>query len=1145
MRFIDFTLLLGCSVSLHSATFIVTSNSDDATLSTTLPYAIVNSAAGDTINCTAIHGQTITLSKSLPAITHNLTITNAGADAVIISGASAYQAFSIASGTNVSITNFQSLNSVSQGGAGGSGFVGGGGGAGGGGGLYVHTGTAVSISSLTFTTNQAKGGSGGAGTAASGVGSGGGGGGFGGGAAGAVGGGGGGGSSGGGAGASGDVGSVGNGTFFGGGGGGSVLVTGGTSGLYSGGAGSTSAGGGGAGAGGNGSAASGTTGGAGGIGLGTDQLFGGGGGGAGGGSGMGTGGGGGDIAGSFSLGGAGGALGGGGGGGAGANTSGNGGLGAGGGGTGSGSATTSTFGGGAGGIGTGAGGGGGAGLGGAIFVQSGGSVTIGNSVSFSGNTVTAGSGGTAAGSASAGSAGTALSNDIFLVSGASLIFNLTSAPLSLSSSIASNQNTAVSSGGLTLTGSQILTLSNSSNTYTGGTNILSGTLAVSSDGALGNSSFGLSLGSGTLQAGAAFNTARTLALTGAGTLDTQGFNMTLSGVISGGGSLAISNGGTITFSGANTYSGGTTIGAGVTLQGSTTSLQNSIAHNGTNLIFNQTADGTYSGSLSGAGPLTIQGTGTFYLSGSSPSFTGAVSLATGMELNVDGSIANASTVTIPSGATLSGSGTVGHVANSGTISPGNSIGTLTVNGTLTLTGSSLLYIEIAPSGVTDLIQVTGAPGTATLNGAVTFIPQTGFYGFGGDYTFVTSSGLGGSTFSSSPTISNPIFNPTLSYTANNALLTVVILRPFTDFPFINENTRNVGNNLDDLNAAGELLTSLKDLIDSLAGQSFATINTELDQMHPAPYSAFEDLQAQVGGQLVSLFHKKPYLQCGCMRSQRLWAEPFGNWLRQGNLGEQLGFEAITRGVAGGFDREIGSHWVLGIGGSYEETDLTLLLGRGSGSSHGYYGAVYSDFGADNFYLGLSFLAGKNQYHLSRHIQFPSTAFEATGRYHSFDMIGQLAMAYLLGSSSGFFYPYVNFDFLYMKSDAFHEEGTSPLNLDVRSHSSSTLRSEAGLALQVQDANYCETICISPLIALGWVMECPLRRPYYQANFAGEPISFKARGWNHTWQLFSFNFGLKLTYKRFALSGQYVGELSPEGRDEFFGQRCNIRLDLNW
>ncbi|MBF8263536.1 MAG: Autotransporter protein [Parachlamydiales bacterium] len=1145
-----------CLCSLNAATIIVTSNSsleNPIAPMVTLPSAILSSVAGDTIDCAAIFGQTITLTKSLPAIVHNLSITTSAGAPVIIDGNNLFQAFSVASGTSVSLKNFEVKQAFSIGGNGGTGFVGGGGGVGGGGALYVHTNVQMNISDLNFNTNKAVGGAGGAGTATPGTGSGGGGGGFGGGNGGAAGGGGGG-NSGGGAGGSSSSGF--EGTFYGGGGGGAAGVAllgggannqGGTppyTNTYAGAAGTISSGGGGAGAGGVGGPASTQIGGNGGIGLGTDQLFGGGGGGIAGGLGTGAGGGGGDTASSPSNGGAGGALGGGGGGGAGANYVGMGGYGGGAGGTGSGSALTSLFAGGNGGVGAGGGGGGGAALGGAIFIQNGASLTIGDAVAFAGNTVTAGSGGAFVGAGTAGAAGTAWSPDIFMVSGGSLIFNLTAAPLTITTAICSDQSSTSTTGGLTLLGTQTLTLSSALNTYSGGTHIHSGTLNVSSDGALGSFLSGITLDSGTLQAGAAFNSSRNISLIGPGTIDTGGFNLTLSGAISGGGSLTFINGAAVTLSGVNTYSGSTSVGAGVTLQGNTTSLQNNITHNGVALIFNQTASGTYSGSLSGAGPLTIQGVGTFHLTGNSAAYTGAVSVAAGMELNVNGSIANASSTTIPAGAAISGSGTVGNLINSGTINPGNSIGTITINGALVLNPASLINIEFNDQASLDLIQVIGAPGTAALNGAVAFTPLPGFYGFGRSYTFLTSSGLGGSTFSSF-SISNPTFIPTLSYTATDATLTIAIITPFAGFPFINENEQSVGNNVDALNAAGELPLSLKNLIDSLAGFSFGTINGVLDQMHPAPYSALTDLQTEVGGRLVSLFHKKPNMPCGCIRPNRIWAEPFGNWLRQGSMGEQVGFEAVSRGIAGGVDREIVNEWVMGIGGAYQESDLTLNSGRGNGSIHGYYGAFYTDYGSDHFYLGLTFLAGQNNQHLTRHIQFVFNQYEATGESDSFDMIGQLATAYLFGSPAGFVYPYANVDILHFKAGKFQETGADPLNLDVRGHNATTLRSEAGIALQVQDTNYQRTMCIAPFLSLGWAMECPLIRSPYTANFSGGPISFKAHGWNHTWQLFSFAFGLNLTYKMLSISGQYMGESSPNGCDEYFGQRCNIRIDLNW
>ncbi|WP_080693549.1 autotransporter outer membrane beta-barrel domain-containing protein [Pseudomonas chlororaphis] len=110
---------------------------------------------------------------------------------------------------------------------------------------------------------------------------------------------------------------------------------------------------------------------------------------------------------------------------------------------------------------------------------------------------------------------------------------------------------------------------------------------------------------------------------------------------------------------------------------------------------------------------TLAGTGRFATSATVNSGT----------LRVDGSLVTPMT-TVHSGATLAGSGTiVGDVINSGTLAPGstnNPIGTLTIDGNLTLTSSSVLDYQLGQAGaaggvLNDLTQVSG---NLTLDGTL-------------------------------------------------------------------------------------------------------------------------------------------------------------------------------------------------------------------------------------------------------------------------------------------------------------------------------------------------------------------------------------------------------------------------------------------
>ena len=129
-------------------------------------------------------------------------------------------------------------------------------------------------------------------------------------------------------------------------------------------------------------------------------------------------------------------------------------------------------------------------------------------------------------------------------------------------------------GVLEKVGAGTLVLTNTANDYTGGTTVSAGTLEIASDSVLGATSGGVTLNGGTLATTANMSSARAVSLGASnGTVDTAAATtLTLSGVMSGSGSLTKAGAGVLTVTGTNTYTGGTTVSAGtLDLDGSLTS----------------------------------------------------------------------------------------------------------------------------------------------------------------------------------------------------------------------------------------------------------------------------------------------------------------------------------------------------------------------------------------------------------------------------------------------------------------------------------------------------------------------------------------------------------------------------------------------
>jgi autotransporter-associated beta strand protein len=223
--------------------------------------------------------------------------------------------------------------------------------------------------------------------------------------------------------------------------------------------------------------------------------------------------------------------------------------------------------------------------------------------------------------------------------------------------------------------------------------------------------------------------------------------------------------GTVSAASAANFIGTMNVGNG----GTTGTIIGNVLDRGT-LNFNRSDAVTYSGIISDTGRVQQNGSGVLALSGIN-TYTGATNVNAGT-LNVNGSIASSSLTTVNAGATLGGNGTVGNTTiNGGTLAPGNSIGTLAVQGNLVFTAAASYMVEVSPANA-DRTNVTG---TATLGGAAVKASFAAGTYVARQYTILNATGGVSGTFNTLANTDLPAnFKSSLSYNSNNAYLNLAL-----------------------------------------------------------------------------------------------------------------------------------------------------------------------------------------------------------------------------------------------------------------------------------------------------------------------------------------------------------------------------------
>jgi autotransporter-associated beta strand protein len=641
---------------------------------------------------------------------------------------------------------------------------------------------------------------------------------------------------------------------------------------------------------------------------------------------------------------------------------------------------------------------------------------------------------------------------------------------------------------LALTGG-MLVLTNA-NTYSGGTSVSGGaTLGIAADGSLGNATGGLNLNDGTLAAMGTITSARAVTLgAGGGTIDTNGFGIAFSNALSGPGSLTKTGAGILTLDGANTFTGGTVVSQGtLALTGSMTG----------SLAILSGATFTSTGGWSLAPGTVFNNAGTFQSLGGAPLVNQGTLIDNGTLVS---NLVNAGT--------LGGNGTIfGSVTNNGIASPGNSIGTLNVVGAYTQAAGSSYQVEVNASGQSDLVNVAGAPGTATINGGmVNVLPAWGVYAPSTTYTILSATGGVTGAYAGVGT-SLPFLQSSLAYDANNVYLT---LRPGgfatgAQTP----NQMAVGGALDRgvAGASGDFAT----VVGTMASYSLTQGQAAMTTLSGQGYSGFGT--ANLGGGLLFLnalgqqmsmvrggaggrvsrmaLAEACDVDCNGEPPSRwgLWGTALGGTGTVAGNGNAASLTYNAGGFATGLDHRFDPRFLAGLGVGFSSGNQWASGFSGQGTTNSYQASLYASFTPGAFYLDALAGYGYNDNAMTRQITLPNLAPRlAQGRTGANQFLGQLEAGYRIaidGPAALALTPFARFQGTTVNQAGFTESGAGALNLTVARQTSGSARSVLGAELAgAFGAEGREKLAVQ--LRAGWAHEYASNARPVTANFAGAP-----------------------------------------------------------
>jgi outer membrane autotransporter protein len=428
------------------------------------------------------------------------------------------------------------------------------------------------------------------------------------------------------------------------------------------------------------------------------------------------------------------------------------------------------------------------------------------------------------------------------------------------------------------------------------------------------------------------------------------------------------------------------------------------------LVLDIAEGSTLSNIISGMGRIEVPGKA--LLTGDSSGFSGTTTVS-GV-LSVNGQLGG--TLSISNGGRLQGSGNVGPttLASGATLAPGNSIGTLTIEGDLLLNAGSVFEAEIDPAGQSDQVYVKGA---ANVQSNLSLFKPEGRYYAGTRYTLLTADN--GVTGGFVPLLIQdlPFVDLLVSQDTHHIYLDVTRNSFDFDKAATSKDQGKVARAIESLGVGNALYDEISSLpnVDSarkafkmLSGEMFASTHSFLLDDPHVRNAALNRLARKPSGEEAGL--------------PNAWGQSYGAWGHYDGQGDTARLTYRQNGVLVGTDSPV-ENWRIGAIGGYAKAKLEID-DRNSRSTIGtYHAGLYAGTAIEGWHIRLGGAYSRHKIETKRNPDIAGKQYANHANYHAHTLqaFGEVGHPFALTSMQ--VEPFVRAAYVRVKSHAFQESGS--------------------------------------------------------------------------------------------------------------------------